>query len=338
MAFAQSNLHISRPLSDLVISYDPAQDGMLRNFFFPRKPVDKLTNQIRQISKADLLRLYDMKAASDSKVAEVQFRTDSTLTYNAQPYAVQAVLSELEELNADEELQYEQRMTMQAFSSMSVNLEYQAINNVLRSTSVMTQNSTSSAAARWDNYTSSSSDPIADLLSAITLVQLQTGKKFNRLAMGQYTWRKLQQHPNVLSRVQFQTGSAGSILTTKILADILDIEGGESNIMISPATYTYTRQGETNGFRQFIGSDVLIARVEDPSLSDFGLGHEFAFSGFNGDGFAALKIPDPTRGVLGAELLKIVSMVDYKVLNPTAGYLLKGVLNTGAAEYNGFID
>ena len=337
MAFSQSNLHISRPLTDLVVAYDPAQDGMLRNFFFPRKPVDKLSNQIRQISKADMLRLYDMKAAGDSKVQEVQFRTDTTLSYSAQVYAAEAVISQLENLNADEELEYEQRQTMAAFSAMSVNLEWQAINGVLRNTAAMTQNATASVSSRWDNYSSSASDPIADLLSAITLVQLQTGKKFNRLAMGQYTWRKLQQHPNVLSRVTF-SGGAGSLLTLEILAGLLDIEGGAKNIVISPATYNSARHGETAIYKQFIGSDVLIARVEDPSLSDFGLGHEFAFSGFNGDGFAAIKYPDPARGVLGSDLVKIVSMVDYKVLNPTAGYLLKTVLNTASAEYGGFID
>jgi hypothetical protein len=338
MAFAQSQLHVSRPLTDLVVSYDPSTDGHIRSFLFPRKPVDKMINQIRQVSKADLLRAYDLKAGGEGRVAEVQFRMDSTLSYNATPFAVQAVISQLEALNADEELQYEQRQTMQAMASMGVQLEQLAINQTIRSASVMTSNQTVVAGNRWDNYTSSTSDPLSDLLAAVTQVNHKTGKKCNRLVMGEFVWRKLQRHPKSLTAVQYNPAGTGSILTLDVLANILDLEGGAKSIMVTSAGYTSSAQGEPGAYKTFLGSDVLVARVEDPSLSDFGLGHEFAFSGFSGDAFSVIKINDPLRGVLGADLIKVVSAVDYKVLNPDAGFLFKGVVDITNSIYLNYLD
>ncbi len=339
MAFLQSQLHVDRPLTDLVQAYDATQDGHIRSLFFPRKPVSKLSDQIRVISKPDLLRAYDLEAGSEGRVKEVQFRTGTSLTYQAIPRAALVSLSGLDQLNADEELQFEQRQTMQAFGAMAIDLEYQAVKNVLRNTGVMTANTTLSAGQRWDNFASTSSDPIADLLAAATAIQVQTGKPANKLAMCVFTWRKLQQHPNVLSRLYLNAGGAAAgILTKKVLAEILDLEGGESAITITAASYNSAQQGATAAYKLFLGSDVLMARTESPSLSDFGLGHEFAFSGFGGDAFAVIKYNDPARGVLGADLAKVVSMVDYKVLNPLAGYLIKTCLNTSASEYGSFVD
>ncbi len=339
MAFLQSQLHVDRPLTDLVIAYDATQDGHIRNLFFPRKPVDKLSNQIRQISKADMLRAYDLETGSEGRIKEVKFGLDTTLSYKAIPRAAQVVLNGLESLNADEELQYEQRQTMAAFGAMAIDLEYQAVKNALRSTGVMTANTTLSAGQRWDNFASTSSDPIADLLAATTAVQVQSGKPANRLAMSVFTWRKLQTHPNVIARLLLNSGgSSAAILTKKVLAEILDLEGGESAITITSATYNSAQEPLTGSYKLFLGSDVLVARVEQPSLSDFGLGHEFAFSGFGGDAFAVIKYNDPTRGILGSDLAKVVSMVDYKVTNPLSGFLIKTVLNTAASEYGGFVD
>jgi hypothetical protein len=133
-------------------------------------------------------------------------------------------------------------------------------------------------------------------------------------------------------------GAPAAILTRKVLAEILDLEGGESAITISAASYNYAQEGATAAYRLFMGSDVLVARCETPSLSAFGLGHEFAFAGFGGDAFAVIKYNDPKRGILGADVAQVVSMVDYKVTNPLAGYLIKTALNTSASEYGGFVD
>lgn len=337
MGFNQSQLHVSRPLTDLVVSYDPNQDGFIRSKFFPRKPVGNLANQIRQISKGDLLRLYDGKVGADGRVHEVQFRLDTTLTYSCIPYAFQAVLDNLEAQNADGELQYEQRQAMAANAALQNSLEYVAVKQILRDTAVMTNNTTLSGGTLWDNYSSATSQPLDDMIAACQLVRMRTGKNVNNISMSEITWNVLAQHPNVLSRMPVHTtGPTGAILTVKILEDVLRVDPGSINV--TTATYNSAKQGETAAYKSYIGSDVLVARTENPSLSDFGLGHEFAFSGFGSDPVAVFKYPDNLRGALGADIIKVVSMVDFKVLNADAGYLIKTTLDTTKTAYGSFVD
>jgi len=334
MAFNQGLLHISRPLTDLVVSYDPGQDGFVRSKFFPRKAVPHMTDKIRQISKADLLRTYDLKVGSDSKVHEVQFRLDADLTFSAQAYAAQAVISTLEAGNADAEVAYEQRQTMAANLALTNSLEYVSINGTLRSTAVMTVNTTLGSSARWDNYTSTSSDPIGDLITGCQSVRGYTGKDPNSICFSEWTWNAMAQHPAVLARMPVHTNPTGAILTPKILEEILRVAPG--TVTVTARSYNSAIQGETAVYKSFLGSDVVVARVEDPSLSDFGLGHEFAYSGFGSDPVSVIKYPDMSRGALGGDVVRVVSIVDFKVTNPTAGYLIKTTLNT--SNYGGFVD
>lgn len=338
MAFNQSLLHVSRPLTDLVVSYDPGTDGYLRSKFFPRKPVDHMTNLIRQISKPDLLRLYDGLSGSDqlSGATEVQFRTAADLSYTCKPFALSAILDELDSKNADSELAYEQRTAMQLATSMQVALEKFAIKDTLRSTSIMTSYTSLTSGQRWDNYTSTSSSPLDDLLAAKELIASNTGKDPNILAMSNWTWKALVQHPSVINRVVFNTNGTGAILTKKILADILGMN--ESQIYIYNHVYNSAQQGETASYKNFFGSDTVMAYLDAPSLYSYGLGHEFSFSGFTSDPMAVLRFPMPQRGIAGADMLKAVSIVDFKVLVPEAGYLIKGCLNTSDSQYGGYVD
>src|SRR3954468_14345066 len=127
MAFVANQLHVSRPLTDYVVSYDPVLDQFLRTEFFPRKPVTNLTNMIRQISKADLQRLYDLDVGAHGRAHEVQFRMDQNLSYIARPYAAQAFIDALEQQDADAEVQYEQEQTRAALLAVNNSMEYLAI-------------------------------------------------------------------------------------------------------------------------------------------------------------------------------------------------------------------
>jgi hypothetical protein len=331
-------LHVAQALTDLAVAYRPSADGYLRDKFFPRKDVAHLTDKLRQIDKANTLLLHDLKVGNDGRVPETQYRITTDITYNCQAYGTETVVGDMDLNNADEALEHETRQMQHGLDVLTTALEHEAVKNTLRSTSVLTNNQTQSAAQRWDNYTSASSDPIGDMLSARTLVSARIGGKApNALGMSEWTWNKIMNHPNVLERVKFQTGSAGSILTPKILADILRIQ--ESAILISASTYNSAAQGATASYKSFIGSDVVMAYVEDGGRYDYSLGHEFAFSGYGSQPVVVVKYRDEKRGgLLGSNVVRVGSIVDFKVTQPEAAFLYKACLDTSASEYGGFID
>ncbi len=337
MAFAPGVLHVNRPLTDLVVSFDPSEQGYLRNVFFPRKNVDKKSNQIRQVSKGELLRLQDPKQSPDGRVKEVQFAMDTTLSYQCITYAFQAVMDAEERAMADSEVAYDMRMLQSAYLKMSTALEYLAIKDTLRAVSA---NATLSAGTTtWDANTSPSSDPVSDLLTGVNIIKDNIGKDGDiHIGMHLYTWTALKQNPNVLSRAPVHTvGPTGAIMTKDILCDILDIPHG--NLHVTTAHYTSGQEGETDAFKAFIGSDVLMAHVEDPSLSDFGQGHEFSFSGYNGtDPYTVLTFPDNNRAPWGADISRIIASVDYKQTNANAFYRIASAVDTSKTAYNSRLD
>lgn len=331
MAFLQSTLHAAQPLVDLCVAYDPASEDYIRNVFFPRKPVSHLTDKIRAISKGDILRLYDMDASGDSPIPEVQYRTATDITYNCNILAAKAPISPIDAKNADSALQHEMRQTKQALISVGQRMEYLAVNQTLRSTSILTQNETLAAAERWDNFSSASSDPIEDLQAAVDFVRTRAGKGRVVLAMHRFSWRTLKQHPNVLQRVTFNTGGTGAIMTTSVLADMLEIPA--SDIVITGAQFTSSAQGQTDTFNAFMGPDVVVARVDDGGLDDQALGHEFVFDGLAGeDPFLVRKWRDENRGALGTDFVGVACACDYKVTNADAAFLLKAVIDVSDAD------
>ncbi len=333
-----SNLHVAQALTDLAVAYKPSADGFLRDRFFPRKDVAHMTDKLRQISKSNMMLLHDLKVGNDGRIPEVQYRVDSDITYNCQAYGAEVVVGDLDAGNADASLEHETRQADHAMGVITTALEYEAVKNTLRSTSVLTNYQTQTAAQRWDNYSSASSDPVADLLSACTLVKARCGgKPVNQLALSEWTWNAIMAHPNVLERVKFQTGSAGSILTPGILASILRIQ--ESAITITANTYNSGAQGATAAYKSFLGSDVVIAHVEDGGRNDYSLGHEFAFSGYGSQPVVVVKYRDEKRGgLLGANVIRVGSIVDFKVTQSDAAFLYKTVLDTSAAQYGSFVD
>lgn len=328
-------IHVDRPLTDLVVAYDPLSDGFMHNVLFPRKSVAHRSDQIRTIDQASLLRVYDAASGSDSSAHEVDFKFGATLNYSCSALAFDAVLDRLDAKDADSEIQYEQRKTMQATTSMMQKLEHLAIKQTARSTSVLTVNTTVAAADRWDNFPSGTSDPITDLLALRSQLAIVTGKDPNHLSMSEFSWFALAQNPRTISHL---SNDSIKVLTPAILEQMLRMPAG--SIKISKKIYTSVAEGNTAAqpYKLFYGSDVIMAVVEDGGLNDFSLGHQFAFSGMGSDPVSVLRFEDPKRGAQGSNIVRVCSVVDFKVTNAKSAFLLKGVIDTAGADYNGYVD
>lgn len=324
MAFVAGQLHVSRPLTKLVVAYDPSEDELLHNWFFPNLPVDHRTDLIRQRSKADMLRLYDLKRADvQGKPARVQFRMDASLSYITTPYIAESVIDHLEAGDADAEVQYEEQQTMAANLAVQNSIEYDAT-QILRNTAILTRNTTLLTAQQWDNFASPDSQPIVDLMAAVRSVEMRTGKKVNRIGMSKPTWDALAQNP--LSRESVDvTDKKGRLLTPAVLEEALGVEPG--SIKISRATYNSAAWGATATYKSFMSNDVVVARVEDPKINSFGLGYEFSWGGYGTDSAAVIRYQDMSIGA-GADIAKVVRVLEKKVTNPEAAFLIKAAIST----------
>ncbi len=352
MAFESGAIHAPQHLTDLCVAYNPSEDGYVRSLFFPRKPVDKETDLVAAIKKEDILRLYDLDVSGRGEIPEVTYRTAADIQYRCKPIAAKSEINPKDVKNADAAYRHEKRMTRQALTSVGIRMEYLAVKQTLRSTSVMTNYSTFTSSTRWDAFASTSSTPIEDLMAAVRVVRIKTGTSAGaksrsglgkiKIAMHEYVWMTLQKSRAVADYISASFGGSGTrILTKKILAEILEV--GEDDIVIVSAQYTSSQQGPsvTAAYLAFIGSDVIIGMVDGDPENDQALGHEFVFDGLAGDEpFLVQKWKDYGKGIyMQTDYVGVGCMVDYKVTNVDAGYLLQGVIDsTDTATYHSLID
>ena len=343
MPFSSGTLHVPQALVDLCVAYTPDEDDYIRNLFFPRKPVQHDTDKIRVIDKAEQLRLYDLDMAPNAVAPSIEYRVGANLTYQCQPYSGRAPVNSYEIANADAALQHELRQTRKVLTAMGIRMEYAAL-QTLRDTSVMTSNETLSVGAgnRWDNFGSSSSTPIEDLQASVSQVRIKTGRSRKKgrikVAMHEFVWMSLMQHPNVIQRAIF-TGGPGAQLTEAILAGWLGIQAAD--IVVTAAQYTSSAQGAaTTTYSSFIGPDVIVAFVDDGGLDDYCLGHEFVFNAMGGDEpFFIRKYRVEQEGIAGLDYVQVATSAQYKATNAAeAGFLIKSVLDTtNTARYAGLL-
>ena len=348
MAFASGAVHAPQHLVDLAVAYNPSEDGYVRNAVFPRKDVSHETDLIPTVNKADTLRLYDLDVSGRGEIPEVTYRTGADKTYLCKAIAAKAEVNPKDVKNADAAYRHEKRQTRQALVSVGIRMEYLAVNQTLRQTSVMTQNKTFDADTRWDSFDSPDSTPIEDLQAAVRVVRItcgvsagaksRDGQGVIKVIMHEFNWMTLCQHPNVIDRVRFNTGQTGAILTKDVLAKMLEIE--PDDILIVSAQYTRSLQkpaGATGDYyKGFVGSDVIVAYTDSDPENDQALGHEFVFDGLAGeDPFLVNKWREQGKGVyLYTDWIGVACMADYKVTNENAGFLLQGtILATDTTRY-----
>jgi hypothetical protein len=352
MAFEQGAIHAPQHLVDLCVSYNPNPDGYIRGHFFPRKDVSHETDLIAQVNKADTLRLYDLDVSGRGEIPEVTYRTKADLTYQCKPIASKAEINPKDVKNADAAYRHEKRQTMQAMRSDGIRMEYLAVNQTLRTTANLGGNFiTYTSTNRWDSFGSPSSTPIEDLQAAVRLIRIRTGMSASatvrsgqgriKIAMHEYTFMTMQQSESVRSFLSATFGGSGArILTKKILAEVLEI--AEEDILIVSAQYTSSQQGpgETPAFTGFISSDVIIGMTDTDPENDQAVGHEFVFDGLGGeDPFLVNKWREMGKGVYTyTDYVGVACMVDYKITNTDAVFLLQGVVDkTNTARYGGLL-
>lgn len=355
MAFLNSQLHVNQALTDYAISFRPELEDYLWNTALPKKVVSHKSDVIRSIDKGQILRLWDIRTGGQAKPSQrVSFKIGANQLYECVSYRAEAILDPVERANADSVLLYDQEQMFAALMAMQTNFEFACVKDTLRNPAILTNNVAITAANRWDNYASPTSDPITDLTSAIELMRVRIGgKNPNFLAMHRLVWNQVQKHPAVLARGAVHVNPAGlGIVTPTQFEQILDLPPGSLHITV--AQYNTAVEGTPDDFRSFIGPDVIIGYNEPtPGVRNYGLGQSFMFlpkdlpleggaklTSGSVDPMIVIEYPGYGIGEMGVSTIaSVYGSVAFKVLVPDAGYLLTDVVNkTNTALYGNLLN
>ncbi len=342
-------VHVKKRLTDISVRY-PAEQLYVGGDFFPRKNVDHLTDFIAHWAKSNILRLDELalSAPDDELPPEVELILQADDTYQCRVYAVRHPDKVITRRNADPSLDYDVERALMVRQRLDVRLEYLRVKQVLRSTAVMTNNVTLTAAQQFDNATSAQNTPVSTVRNIVAQMRhLNGGRAPNVVRFSTFVKNAIVQSEEFKDFTKFHVADKSvPIGDEELIAACWGLERG--SVKCSDATYAIaaptvppnsTAQSATNiVYKSFLGSDIIMAYVAQPGIRTYGLGAEFRFSGYNTDPYAIISVPQYQRGPIPGEDIRGISIIDPKVYNPDSGFLIKGCVSTSNAQFLGFLD
>jgi hypothetical protein len=342
-------VHVKKRLSDISIRFPPEQ-MYCGGDFFPRKNVEHLSDFVVKWNKANILRLDElaMSAPDDALPSEVELEIQADDSYQCRVYAVRSPDKVITKKNADPALDYDVERSLMVRQRLDTRLEYLRVKQTLRSTSIMSNNSTLTANQRFDNIASGQAAPVSTPRAIITQMRLLNGGNLpNVVRMTSFVKNAIVQSEEFKDFTKFAVvGPGNPIGDEELIAKVWGLAPG--SVKCCDATYTVAaatsppttaaQSAATPIYKAFLGSDIVFAYVVPAGIRSYGLSTEFRFSGYNTDPYAILSVPQLNRGAIPGKDIRGISICDPHILNADSGYLLKGCVDTTAALYDGFLD
>lgn len=334
-----ASVHVKRRLTDVSIHY-PWEFTSVGEAFFPNRPTEFLTDQFAVANKANLLALEELTPLGDDESPpDVELVWDADKTFSCKVFGVNSPGKWITQRNADPSLDYETERTIQLTSALRLRLEYLRVNQRLRNTTYMTQNSTLSAAQRFDAYTSASSKPISTMqLIVDTLTYANQGKVPNRIAGTRFSWRAVAKSEEFKDLVKYTAIPNAADLMKSPLGQVALIEMligvAPGTIVVADAVYNAAASSQTANYVTFMGPDIVFGYVEALGMRSYTLSAGFQWSAYSNDPQAIISVPRYHNTMVPTEDLRAFCVIDPKIVVPELGYLLKGVIDgTDSASY-----
>ena len=188
------------------------------------------------------------------------------------------------------------------------------LGDVLGNTSTMSQNTTLSGTAQWNDYTNS--DPLGDASTARTAIQDGCGRPPNALIMSWQVWNQIRFSGKILDALGYKYNRGGGLSH-----DELAVAFGVDKLIISEVMYESAAEGQTSSLSPAFGKNAIFAVVPDRAAPyQVSLGYRiqqsaprkvYKYSVFNPPESTAILVEDS---------------YDLFLSNVLAGYLIKNAV------------
>jgi hypothetical protein len=287
----QSDVHVSQPLTNILIAYMQDAAGFVAKNVFPIVPVAHKTNTFYKWTRDDFFRVEAAERAPGSPAESGSF-TLSTDTYDAKEYAIRKEIEDPIRDNADSVLDLDSAATEYIGQQLMLKRE-SVFTSTFFTTSVWTGSTTGGdltgvagapGAGQFRQWDNANSTPIEDIRAQIVAVAEKTGYRPNVLSMGVEVWKSLVDHPDILDRIKY---TQKGVVTADLLAGLLGLD----KIVVAWSTRNTAVEGATAAYDFFVGKTALLTySAPAPSLMAPSAGYIFAWTKRFGNGPEAQRI------------------------------------------------
>lgn len=312
-----SQVHVSRPLTNISVAYMQNADNYIATKVFPIVPVDKQTDQYFVYTKNDWLRDEAKLRRGGTESAGSGYGL-TTSSYSCDVFAFHKDIDDQTRANSDNPLNPDRDATQFVTQRLLTKTEIQWASDFF-TTSVWGTDSTPTNL--WSDYTNS--DPIDDIETGKEAILKNTGFMPNTLVLGYQVYRKLKRHPDIVDLLKYTTKDAANI-TEDMLAGIFEVD----RVLVARAVKATNVENETAAYDFTHGKHALLCYVNpQPSVLMPSAGYMFAWKGVSGGLGETIGTKRFRMEHLESDRIEGQIAFDDKVVSADLGYFFNGAVS-----------
>jgi len=211
------DLYLDVPLSNIMVKHRPK--GMIADMIFPIAQVNKQSGTIVEFSRADALRIEDDIRAPGTEAKRIT-RSVSSQPFYCNNYALKDGVTIEDRANADPIYANEMFANRGLYltDKLLLNWENRVASKVTSGSNV---GSYAAVASAWTDATNS--DPVADVLTGLDVVNDTIAVRPNRIVFGDLAWRNFRRSEKVRNSIYGSTNAQGYPSIDQI-KDLLEVD------------------------------------------------------------------------------------------------------------------
>lgn len=306
-----SDVHVSRPLTQISIAYIQNQTNFIADRVFPNVPVTKQADRYFKYEKADWHRSDAQKRAPGTESVGGGFRIDNTPTYYADVYAIHKDVDDQIRANADSPINMDRDATEYVTQQLLIKREEVWASNYFTTGIWGIEKQGTTDFTMWDD---ASSTPIEDITTQGIMIAQNTGYKPNVLVLSPFVFNALKNNADVLDRIKY---TQRGVVTTDILANLFEVD----RVMVAMGIKNTAAEplAATNDFIISNKSALLCYANPRPSILTPSAGYTFSWTGLVGAGVAGTRIKRFRMEELASDRVEGESAFDLKLVSADLG-------------------
>ena len=279
-----SDLHVSRPLTDLSIAWFGANAGKYAaRTVFPAVGVMKQADKYYLYDDGDLLAARAQRRAPGAEAMVGGYRV-STDSYLCDRWALAKDISDPERSNADPNFNLDQEATEYVTDQVVKTADKEWVDGFFttatwtgasNSSDMTGQSAPSSTTNNFRQWNDVASTPIEDIRGEMLAVESKTGYKPNMLTLGPQTYRHLSDHPDILDRIKNTTPGSPATVNRQLLAQLFELDA----VNVLGAVVNTGPEGGADSIAYMAGKHALLTYTNpNPGLRSVTAGITFVWT------------------------------------------------------------
>lgn len=289
-------------------------EGMIARQILTPMSVVQTTGKIGKYGNAHLRLLTNIAHAGKGEYPMIDVITRQSDSYDIEMHGLFDILTRKDYANVEQPFDAELDLVMGLLSVMEI-AEEKSLADTLGNDTIITQNTTLSGNAQYNNLSHADSTPLEDFREAHGTIREKIGRTANLAIMDGQTRDNLSFHSGILDKLGFKDNRAGS-LSNEELARALDVK----EVLVGEGVYNAAKEGQADDIQPIWGKNLIFAH-RAPSAAKFQktLGYRVALAGDEQRVVQKWDVNMPR----GAKGISVDDSYDNLLTDVTCAYLIK---------------